>query len=591
MSIPSVHEKSLLSAGMRALAVAKGKPYSHLPPGSTLAAIVRHGGLYTLLDSDLMTSRIAGFAATPREAAGTAESTAKPPTPQPSTPQMVQKLRSTAANFFYRLVDQPGYNVHSELMVYITEPGTENGVTYDLDLEPSPHIPAAFTFVGQFIDHDLTFNGINLTMDEHDAVVADNASPIIDLDSVYGPRSRAGEFEKIYNPDGTFQLNELPAAKGVYYDVNRDSDPTTGLDLAYIFDPRNDENQLILQIHILIERLHNKVLGDPRFKPELAGLTGTSQIVDRVRQEVVAIWQSFILHDYMPAIIRAGTLEHVRDEIHKKAPDVDHIEQQYGDLRHKPYRDLVTGKNVVRLPHEFAIGFRFGHSQLRPFYKLNAGNPVLLFRNAGRTDETFGGLTIKGDDDLRGGRALVPGHAIDWSVFYPKVPTPETMSMLIDRKVTARVFNLPESAIPDDIKYVANLPHRNLIRGSQIGVVSGEELARFYGITPLTPDEVLGDDKGRAAVDELFRLDHDAGVGSGDFKTPLWYYVLKEAEVHSKGARLGKVGSRLVAEVLAGACYYGDEFRFDDSWRSKVINTTASTNTITLHDIIDYVQS
>ena len=305
----------------------------------------------------------------------------------------------------------------------------------------------------------------------------------------------------------------------------------------------------------------------------------------------MAIWQSFILNDYMPAIIRSGALEHVREEIQKKAPDVDHLDQQYGNLRHKPYRDLVTGKNVVRLPHEFAIGFRFGHSQLRPFYKLNANEPVLLFRNARRNDETFGPLKLKGDDDLRGGRVLEPGHAIDWKVFYPKNPTAETMSMLIDRKVTARVFNLPESAIPDDIKYIANLPHRNLIRGSQIGVVSGEELARFYGIPPLTPDEVLGDDKGRPAVEELFRLDHDAGVKMGEFKTPLWYYILKEAELQSKGARLGKVGSQLVAEVLAGACYYGDEFRFDDSWKSKVINTQAHTNAVTLHDIIDYIES
>lgn len=85
--------------------------------------------------------------------------------------------------------------------------------------------------------------------------------------------------------------------------------------------------------------------------------------------------------------------------------------------------------------------------------------------------------------------------------------------------MTARVFNLPETAIPDDIKYIGNLPHRNLIRSSQIGIVSGEELAEFYELDAskddpkkseiLTPDEVLGDDAGREDVEDLFRLDSE----------------------------------------------------------------------------------
>ena len=35
-------------------------------------------------------------------------------------------------------------------------------------------------------------------------------------------------------------------------------------------------------------------------------------------------------------------------------------------------------------------------------------------------------------------------------------------------------------------------------------------------------------------------------------RTPLWYYVLKESEVREAGARLGEVGSRIVAEVFMG---------------------------------------
>lgn len=592
MSVPSVHEKMLMSAQMRALAVAKGKPYTDLPPQSMLAAIVKHGGLHTLLDADLMTGRIAAFAEK-RPGTGIRAAASAPNMP---TPDIVQKLRSTAASFFYKLVDQKGYTVHSELMAYLTEPGQGNGVIFDPGVDPSPHIPAAFTFVGQFIDHDLTFNGMNLTVNEQNIVVVDDASPIIDLDNVYGPRSLAKKFTTIYDEKGQFRLKEKRRKDGktVYYDVPRYPDVETGPAAAYIFDPRNDENQLILQVHILVERLHNKVRNDPRFRSELQKLkdpTDPGQIVDRVRKEVVAIWQSFVLNEYMPAVILPEVLDEVKKEIHKKAPDVDHLAQLYGNLEHKPYRDLVTGKNVVRMPHEFAIGFRFGHSQLRPAYKLNASPPVLLFRDARRSDTVeINGQIISGRDDLRGGRVLEPEHAIDWNIFYPKTLTDETKSLRIDRKVTARVFNLPESAIPDDIKYVANLPHRNLIRGSQLGVVSGEELADFYGITRLTPEQVLGNDAKSMAVRELFMLDLKDD-GTADFKTPLWYYILKEAEVQSKGARLGKLGSRLVGEVLAGACYYGEEFAFKDSWKSKVINTSSSSNAIKLHDIIDYIES
>jgi hypothetical protein len=181
-------------------------------------------------------------------------------------------------------------------------------------------------------------------------------------------------------------------------------------------------------------------------------------------------------------------------------------------------------------------------------------------------------------DDLRGSRELSAGHVIDRDIFYPVKPQDEHNSLLIDGRVTPPVFDLPETAIPDDIKYIGNLPQRNLIRSREIGVVSGEELAEFYGITPLTPADIV-DLKTHPEANELFT--HDGGV----FKTPLWYYILKEAE-KGGGHTLGPLGSRLVAEVLAGALYYGDDFRFDDLWKSTITNS----NQVTLRDLINFVK-
>ena len=586
MPIPSPNDVALMSASVRAIGIAKGAPMDVMPTQSIIAAIVKHGGLYTLLDDDMMTSRIAAFTSNRAPQSPAARKAAGAGGPAILPPDMVQKLRASAANFFYKLVNKPGYTVHSELMAYISEPGKGNGVTYDEGIDPSPDIPAAFTFVGQFIDHDLTFNGMNLTADEAGATVGDNASPLIDLDSVYGPDSATtltdDAFDRIFDKKGKFNLTKRPLAAGgkKYEDVPREPGG-----LAYIFDPRNDENQLILQIHLLVERLHNAIVDDPAFKSEIQILKKPAQVVDRVRKEVVAIWQSFILNDYMKKIIRPDVLKFVLGEINKRASDVDDLVQEYGELKHKPYRDLVTGKNVVRMPHEFAIGFRFGHTQLRPVYTLNATHdPVILFKDARHSDKvTIQGVKYDGLDDMRGGRPLDPEHVIDWNVFYPVKPNKHTQSLRIDRKVTSRVFNLPESAIPDDIKYIANLPHRNLIRGSQIGVVSGEELAEFYGITPLTSRQVLGKD----ARDESEKLFTQEPKDKPTFKTPLWYYIITEGEVSEKGARLGPVGSRLVGEVLAGAIYYGNEFPYKNDWTPLVIHP--GSNVFTLHEIINYV--
>ncbi|HEV7503754.1 MAG TPA: peroxidase family protein [Thermoanaerobaculia bacterium] len=588
MAIPTLHNVSLLNAQMRAVSLKMGEPYDSLPTQSVLAALVKHGGMYTLLDPDFMAARMAAFVPEPSVNAEAVEGTAAPVT----AADIAKKLQEVAANFFYRLVDQPGYTVHSELMAYISEPGEKNGVAYDPGADASPDVPAAFTFVGQFIDHDLTFNGMNLTVNQQ-GVIADDASPVIDLDSVYGPRKNAPKFHKVFDKKGRFIHREFDLEGGKKgFDVPRNDEGT-----ATILDPRNDENQLILQIHLLIQRFHNKLIDCGALKTQLAALPDphdVGQIVDCVRREVVATWQSFILNEYMPAVLDSGTLQHVIQQIHVKATDPNHPEKQYGDLKHKPYRDLVTGKNVVRMPHEFAIGFRFGHSQLRPSYVLNAKSVVLLFKDARASAEVeIEGSTIKvsGKDDLRGGRKLAPEHVIDWKVFYPTTPADKTNSLRIDHKVTARVFNLPESAIPDDIKYIGNLPHRNLIRGSQIGVVSGEEVADFYGIARLTPDQVLGSDAGREAAKDLFKLDHPPHQ-PGHFKTPLWYYFLKEGEVASGGTKLGKAGSRLVAEVLAGALYYGNDFPYDDNWKSSAIKPATGTppNKVTLRDIIDYVE-
>lgn len=155
-------------------------------------------------------------------------------------------------------------------------------------------------------------------------------------------------------------------------------------------------------------------------------------------------------------------------------------------------------------------------------------------------------------------------------------------SNAIDSHVTSAVFDLPESTIPDDIKFVGNLAHRNLIRSREIGLCSGEDLAVFYGLSPLTPAQI----EPRASKRHLFEE-------SGSFSTPLWFYLLREAELEgSGGATLGPAGSRLIGEVIAGGIRYAPlnwwDHRTDaDVW--SVRSGQAHPERVTLADLITHV--
>jgi hypothetical protein len=570
-----------------------GEPFAGLPPHAAFTVLMRHGGLPVLLDQASAVRRLAPFLGT---SDANAESEMNPDT-------VAQQLEVAAQDFFRKLVNRPGYQVNSDLISYITFP--HDGQTYE-DPPPtvSADVPAVFTFVGQFIDHDLTMNAVDLFVDQTGAT-RNGASPLIDLDSVYGPRSTGtGPTDKIFDPKGRFKMDPIPGTTNGF-DLQRTpmSLPAGSIQhvplafTAHIFDGRNDENQLILQIHILLERVHNKLIDTDALGTSTLG--SQEEVIAAVRKEVVASWQTVVLQDYLHRVIEASTLADVLHQIRLV---------NFGNLKHKPLLDLASGALVVQMPHEWAIGFRFGHSQLRPSYHLNAGE--------GADVKLFDNLTAHpGRDDLRGSVKLPPAHVIDWKEFYPDVQPNHTphhaRSLRIDGKVTPPVFNLPESAIPDTIKTVGNLPQRNLIRGRSIGVVSGEELYDFYtsaaGGPPVTlhHPKLTSSQVAPPAVHHLFEHDLDA-ADKPVFKTPLWYYIIKEAELQGADKTLGALGSRLVAEVVAGAVFYDTESVYFNasyatapdphaadpvpvaaSWTSKITHT----KNVTLRDLINYVNS
>jgi len=127
-------------------------------------------------------------------------------------------------------------------------------------------------------------------------------------------------------------------------------------------------------------------------------------------------------------------------------------------------------------------------------------------------------------------------RTVDWGLFLDAPgATRAQRSKKINGKLVRALIALPVAVTGEcEIDEYHSLAARDLQRGQGVGLPSGEVVARYMGITPLTPEQV--------------------GIVSTGWRgeTPLWYYILREADIHTGGHRLGPVGGRIVTDVLVG---------------------------------------
>ena len=130
-------------------------------------------------------------------------------------------------------------------------------------------MPAGFTYLGQFVDHDLTFDktavmlGANVTP----AQLIQARSPSLDLDSLYGGGPSDPESAQFYEADGLhLKMGKTIAASGISAKDGFDL-PRAGVGSnddekrkALIPDERNDENLAVAQTHLAFIRFHNRVV-------------------------------------------------------------------------------------------------------------------------------------------------------------------------------------------------------------------------------------------------------------------------------------------------------------------------------------------
>jgi hypothetical protein len=353
-------------------------------------------------------------------------------------------------------------------------------------------IPAGYTYLGQFIDHDVTFDPTSSLQRANDPDALLNfRSPKFDLDSLYGSGPDDDPF--LYDQEaGGLKL----LVGSVIGSDDEDDLPRNVQGRALLGDPRNDENIIVSQLHLAFIKAHNQAMD------ELAG-----QFIDDEERLIAAQrtvrwrYQWVVVHDYLKRILDEATYQ-------------DMVTEKDGrqDFKLKFYK----AKKNPYLPVEFSVAaFRFGHSMARPRYDINS-----VVRDLP--------LFAEGDPgplgDFRGFRPLPERWTVDWSLFFDLGGTTQR-SRKIDTQLADALFRLP-----GELGEMSSLAFRNLRRGFQFGLPSGQAVAAHIGAAPLSADDL-----------EI-----------GGREAPLWYYVLKEAEVVHAGERLGPVGSRIVGETLLG---------------------------------------
>ena len=317
--------------------------------------------------------------------------------------------------------------------------------------------------------------------------------------------------------------SELVSRKGaIRFDLPRDPNNT-----AFLGDSRNDEHVVLAQLHLAFLRFHNAVIDHLRKDPALANQSD-EQIFKMAQRQVRWHYQWIILHEFLPL-----TIGHERvDDILNKGPRFYQVDDGEDGRRARRSKDPL-------IPIEFSVAaYRFGHSQIRPSYRLNFGPnvtpaaPVFAFLFDDTQDPND-----PDPNDLRGGKRALR-RFVDWQTFFKFDATNFRPNKQIDGKLSSVVMLLPGSrgpapGLPAD--GVQSLASRNLMRHVNFGIPSDQAIARRMGVPALTP----------AQLDMLKPFDMEKS-------TPLWFYILKETELMEKGLRLGPVGGRIVGEVFIG---------------------------------------
>ena len=406
---------------------------------------------------------------------------------------------------------------------------SDDGPSDGADPEESA-IPSLYTYLAQFIDHDLTLGPEGSFQKIRDPwALVDFRTAAFDLDCVYG--RGPGDQPFLYDGSKLLLGGELHGGTGPAFDLPRNSAKPAR---ALIGDPRNDENVIISEVQGLFLRFHNHLIDK--------GMSFHEAQVETQRH-----YQWVMLYDFLPRIVNADVLDGLKTNGEYDAGKIEFYKPKY-----YPF-----------MPIEFSTAaYRFGHSMVRPGYRINDAHLLPLF-------DVVTGV------DLRGKQAMDPSFGIDWARFIDSedrafdgaVGTPERLRRLqfaykIDTSLVNPLAHLPENVADNP---PPSLAKRNLVRSFDFGLPSGQVLANRMGVKILDEGQiVIGKATGEDTLTPIADINK---IFEGN--CPLWPYILAEAIAYQtspvvKGApgdgkivtpQLGPVGGRIVAEVFLGLMF------------------------------------
>jgi hypothetical protein len=411
----------------------------------------------------------------------------------------------------------------------------------ETDAEENQGINAGYTYLGQFIDHDLTFDPASSLIKQNDPqALTDFRSPRFDLDNVYGRGPDDQPY--LYESDGLHMQLGKPMTgnpnDGGSRDLPRHASLNGGAARALIGDPRNDENVIVSQLQSTMLRFHNRMV-------DMNPGVGLEEIQRLVRWH----YQYVVLNDFLPTIVGIDMVQSV----------LPHLKSGKCILHDKPVLHFYKWRNEPYIPIEFSVAaYRFGHSMVRPIYRLNETIPRLAI------------FDPEGDNkSLTGFREFPSNWAVDWNLFFDmgnNAPANGAGRVQKAYKIDTSLVNPLGSLPPSVASNPSSLAARNLLRGLRMGLPSGQDVARAMGVEPLRDDQLA---VGKATQDDppvaksITALPNFGDEFKG--KAPLWYYVLAEAQLQFKTdatpIRLGDVGGRIVMETFAGLLL-GDSHSF-----------------------------
>jgi hypothetical protein len=415
-------------------------------------------------------------------------------------------------------------------------------------------IPAAYTYFGQFVAHDISAfdlkgrlhqdkpscdfrNGVNPNNFTKLAnTTVNNRGSQIQLDSIYNKAPL--EDDKIHlklgavtKPDSDSDSNSSSVhlkeiwMTDPFQDVFRDLDNQTPV----IGDPRNDNNVIVSQLHVAFVRAHN-VLVDLLLNKGVDRTVVFQQARTLLRQH----YHHLLIYDFLHRVSDEKTLQDVLAR-------EDHL-----------YDPKVPDQ---QLPLEFTVGaYRFGHSMVTSTYYYNENLPGVSFSSL----VPLRMMKNPGTDKRQS--SLAAAHVIEWKRFVADrngaIKTvnlnPNFAGLLIPALIRQQFTVLNEKG--EKLPCESNLAVIDLLRGYMLRLPTGQAVARCLiqkgrDLRALTADEIISTAKKRSS-EQLNILT----APEFDFcnRTPLWFYVLAEAEVFNQGKRLGPIGTTIVAEVLLG---------------------------------------